>query len=97
MGLLRPGHQWDAVDDYFESELRRANENGTGDEVEDAIVDTVVDRVVARHSSVPRAELEERARAEYEDLEASPITTYIPNLIEHALRSLPDDEDGITS
>jgi ketosteroid isomerase-like protein len=92
VALERPGHQWDSISDFFASELRRAAEQHDGDEAEDTIVEQVVERVLARHPSASKEELDERARADYRELRSRPITTYIPNLMEHALRDTTADD-----
>jgi hypothetical protein len=92
MGLDRPGHNVDSVDDFYSSELRRAAEQHSGDAAEDAIVEQVVERVLSRHPSASKAELEARARADYKELRSSPITTYIPNLMVHALGDVTADD-----
>jgi hypothetical protein len=93
MHSAQPEHRWEPVDeDFFARELQRAAEQHTGTASEDTIVAQVVDRVIARDPSLDRASLEVRARTDYEQLIGSPITTYIPNLMEHALRESVIDE-----
>jgi hypothetical protein len=87
MHSAQPEYRWEPVDDdFFALELQRAAEQHTGAASEETIVAQVVDRVLARNPALNRASLEVRARADYEQLCVRPITTYIPNLMEHALR-----------
>lgn len=93
MALLRPGHQWDGFGDYYESELQRSRSQ-VANPLEEAIVRQVVDRLRGRYPHHDPADLEARAAAEYRRLVTSPVTAYISNLVEHAVRSALPPADG---
>lgn len=53
----------------------------------EAAVEKLVDRLALRFPQVGREHIESTVAAEYAALSDSRISTYIPNLVEHAARS----------